>query len=124
MMVLIRFWWSLTNNSVKSASLLDMKYNIIFYSSFRTFLHGSRSRFFRIGSRFLADPDPDSTKSLIRIRAGKNRIRNTEFGFALNVGMQQITDVAENPAGPIAELFRKPDNGTGYLARYPAFLRY
>ena len=116
-MVLIRFWWSLTNNSVKSASLLDMKYNIIFYSSFRTFLHGSRSR-------FLADPDPDSEKSLIRIRAEKNRIRNTEFGFALNVGMQQITDVAENPAGPIAELFRKPDNGTGYLARYPAFLRY
>ena len=39
-----------------------MKYNIFFYfyPSFRTFFHGSG--FFRIGSGFLADPDPDSEK--------------------------------------------------------------
>ena len=42
--------------------VLDKKYNIFFYfyPSFRTFFHGSG--FFRIGSGFLADPDPDSEK--------------------------------------------------------------
>ena len=42
--------------------VLDMKYNTFFNfnSSFRTFFHVSGSGFFRIGSGFVADPDPDS----------------------------------------------------------------
>ena len=42
--------------------VLDMKYKFFFYfyPSFRTFFHGSG--FFRIGTGFLADPDPDSEK--------------------------------------------------------------
>ena len=60
MMVLIRFWRSLTKKeSVKSASV-EMKYNIC--SSFTPvlgrFFHGSG--FFRIGSGFLADLDTNS----------------------------------------------------------------
>ena len=81
-MVLIRFWSSLTKkDSVKSA----MKYNFCFYfyPSVRTFFsriqifsHGSR--FFRIRSEFLADPDPDSEKKSDPDPGEKNRIRNTE----------------------------------------------
>ena len=48
-----------------------MKYNI--FSTLNPilgrFFHGSG--FFRIGSGFLADPDPDSEKRLIRIREKK-----------------------------------------------------
>ena len=53
-----------------------MKYNIFFYfnSSFRTFFH--RSGFFRIGSEFLADPDPESEKKSDPDPGKKTRIRN------------------------------------------------
>ena len=56
--------------------VLDMKYNTFLTPVLGRFFHGSGSGFFRIGSGFLADPDPDSEKRLIRIRE-KTRIRNT-----------------------------------------------
>ena len=61
------FWWGYGEAWPKKTVLrvLDMKYNIFFYfyPSFRTFFfHWSGSGFFRIGSGFLADPDPDSEK--------------------------------------------------------------
>ena len=61
MMVLIRLISLTKKDSVKT-----VKYNIFFYfyPSFKTFFHGSGSGFFRIGSGFLADPDPDSDKKV------------------------------------------------------------
>ena len=70
MMVLIRFWRSLPKRTM--LRVLDMKYNIFFYFPILgRFFHGSGSRFFRIGSGLLADPDPDSEKKVIRIRGKK-----------------------------------------------------
>ena len=59
--------------------VLNMLYNISFYfnSCFRTFFLGSG--FFRIGSGFLADPDPDSEKGWSG-SGKKNRIRK-KTGF-------------------------------------------
>ena len=42
--------------------VLDMKYNTFLTPVLGRFFHGSGSGFFRIGSGFLADPDPDSEK--------------------------------------------------------------
>ena len=60
-----------------------MKFNI--FSTFTLvlgrFFHGAGSGFFRIGSGFLADPDPDSEKSLIRIREKKNRSETLLLGL-------------------------------------------
>ena len=61
MMVLTRFWRSLTKKDV--LRVLDMNYklknnNFYRYPSFRAFFHGPG--FFRIESKLLADPDPDS----------------------------------------------------------------
>ena len=68
MLVLIRFWRSLAKMDAKSARY-EIKHYFYFYHSFMTFFHGSGSRFFRIRSGFMADPDPDSEKKgLIRIR--------------------------------------------------------
>ena len=71
-------------DSVKSA-LYEIYGNIFiyFYPCFRRFFHGSGYGFFRIGSGFFVDPDPDSKKSLIRIRE-KTRIRNTAYLSLLN----------------------------------------
>ena len=59
--------------------VLDMKYNI--FSTLNPilgrFFHGSG--FFRIGSGFLADPDPDSEKRLIRIREKKTGSETLDF---------------------------------------------
>ena len=76
MMVLIRFWRSLTKKTMLRE--LDMKYNIFFYFnfSFRTFFHGSG--FIRIGPEFLADPDPDSEKKSDPDPGKKTRTQNTE----------------------------------------------
>ena len=79
MMFLIRFWRNLT----KTDNVESDKYEINKFStctfSFRTFFNGSG--FFRIGSGFSADPDPDSGK---KFRSGsgsgkKSRIRNTDI---------------------------------------------
>ena len=57
-----------SKNEYRSTALVERrdKYEITnffyFYSSFRMFYHGSRTRFFLIGSGFLADSDPDSGK--------------------------------------------------------------
>ena len=42
----------------------EIKHYFYFYHSFMTFSHGSGSRFFRIRSGFMADPDPDSEKKV------------------------------------------------------------
>ena len=59
--------------------VLDMKYNI--FSTLTPilgrFFHGSG--FFRIGSGFLADPDPDSEKKADPDPGKKKRIRNTAY---------------------------------------------
>ena len=57
----------------------EIKHFLYFYLSFRTFFHGLG--FFRIGSGFLADPDPVSEKILILIRE-KTRIRNTGLNLS------------------------------------------
>ena len=62
--------------------VLDMKYNT--YKKKLTpvlgrFFHGSGSGYFRIGSGFLADPDPDSEKNADPDPGKKTRIRNTGF---------------------------------------------
>ena len=83
MMVLIRFWRSRTKkDNVKT--VLDMKYNTFFYLnySFRTFFHGSG--FLRIGSGFLADPDPDPDQGK------KNQIRNTGFVYNFQIYLKNM----------------------------------
>ena len=79
MMVLIRFWRSLT----KKYSVESAKYEIQFLCTLtpvlRRFFHGSGSRVFRIGSGFLANPnlekktDPDS--------GGGEKNRSETLGF-------------------------------------------
>ena len=73
--------------------VLDMKYNTFFTLTpvLGRFFHGSgsRSRFFRIGSGFLADPDPNPRGPGL-IKKGwsgsgsgkKTRIRNTEWMYS------------------------------------------
>ena len=71
MIVLISFWRSLTKkDNVKSARYEIYKKNSTLTPILGRFFHGSGSRsgFFRIGSGFLPDPDPDSEKRMIRIR--------------------------------------------------------
>ena len=65
MIVLISFWRSLTKkDNVKSARYEIYKKNSTLTPILGRFFHGSGSRsgFFRIGSGFLPDPDPDSEK--------------------------------------------------------------
>ena len=62
------FWGAWPKRTVLRVLLMKCNISFLLY----------RSRFFRIGSRFLADPDTDSEKSLIRIRE-KKRGSDTDF---------------------------------------------
>ena len=76
-MVLIRFWRSLTKKDSVERARYEIPAKIFFYLYplvLGRLFQGSGSGFFRIGAGFSADPD--SEKSLIRIRE-KNPIRNT-----------------------------------------------
>ena len=76
-MVFIRFGGAEPKRTL--LRVLDMKYYILFYfySSFRTFFHVSGFGFFRIGSGFLAYPDPDTEKKSDPDPVKKNLVRNT-----------------------------------------------
>ena len=96
MMVLIRFWRSLTKkDSAKSARCKIIFFFFNFNSSFRTFFHGSG--FFRIGSGLLVDPD--SEKRLIRI-GGKTRIRDTSLIKATKNKNQDVNKYGTVPMRP------------------------
>ena len=72
MMVLIRFWRSLTKKDNVKSARYEIKYIFLnFNSSFRAFFSRIqiRIRIFPSGSGFLADPDPDFWP--IRIRTQK-----------------------------------------------------
>ena len=80
MMFLIRFWRNLTKkDSVESAKYKINKFsNCTFSFTVGPFFMDPDTDFYRIGSGFSADPDPDSGK---KVRSGsgkkKTRIRNT-----------------------------------------------
>ena len=98
MMVLIRFWRSLTKkDSVMSARIETENLFSSFTPVLGPFLYGSRSGFFWIGSGFLADPDPDSKKVLSesRKKTGSKTVAITFF-YKTGKRMGSVQPAASN----------------------------
>ena len=77
MMFLIRFWRNLTKkDSVESAKYKINKFSTCTFSfTGGPFFMDPDTDFYRIGSGFSADPDPDSGK---KVRSGSGKKKNSD----------------------------------------------